>query len=391
MTDQSPTQKNHWHFFTSEFPPQKGGVGLYANGLAQALYTEGHQVTVYSGMLAKKQINVNLTHTVEFPVNRNIKNWDPNYLDTEIKASSKGNKHKLFFHLSSKMNLQTNPNLISNWFEKKKSDGFEIWVMIHELHPKFKLKHIRKWLKYKKSLKAFIKHADHVLVTNNLWSDRLAKITKSKQKLTFVPVSTTIPVTADPQNSFNLKKSFIERDDQIIIGSFGSFNDPKILFEYDQVMPKILRNNPDVIWLSLGRESEDFCKHFKKVHPEVADQIAYTGELNLEALSAHISACDILFQPYPDGVSTKRSSLMAGLAHGKPIVTSYGKNTGEIWNQEQILLMGDTKHPESMYILLDQLLQDKDLQLRLSQKSSQFYIEHFSLQHTVSLIAKLQS
>ena len=42
----------------------------------------------------------------------------------------------------------------------------------------------------------------------------------------------------------------------------------------------------------------------------------------LRALAQHVRACDVLAQPYPDGISSRRTSAMAGLALGVPVVTT---------------------------------------------------------------------
>ena len=42
-------------------------------------------------------------------------------------------------------------------------------------------------------------------------------------------------------------------------------------------------------------------------------------------------ACDLLVQPYPDGISSRRTSAMAGLALGVPVVTTTGHLTEPLW------------------------------------------------------------
>jgi glycosyltransferase involved in cell wall biosynthesis len=51
-------------------------------------------------------------------------------------------------------------------------------------------------------------------------------------------------------------------------------------------------------------------------------QVAWTGRLDDEAVSEALAVCDLLLMPYSDGVSLRRGTLMAGLAHGCAIVTT---------------------------------------------------------------------
>jgi len=54
----------------------------------------------------------------------------------------------------------------------------------------------------------------------------------------------------------------------------------------------------------------------------LADQLLWTGYVNDEEVSANLLASDICVLPYKDGVSLRRGSLMAALAHGLPIIST---------------------------------------------------------------------
>jgi hypothetical protein len=54
------------------------------------------------------------------------------------------------------------------------------------------------------------------------------------------------------------------------------------------------------------------------------------GELEDEELASHIAAADVVLLPWRDGASTKRSTLMAALQHGRPVVSTVGENTDPV-------------------------------------------------------------
>ncbi len=54
----------------------------------------------------------------------------------------------------------------------------------------------------------------------------------------------------------------------------------------------------------------------------LGDRILRTGFVAQAEVSAHLLACDLLVLPYRDGVSFRRGSFMAALAHGCPIVST---------------------------------------------------------------------
>ena len=48
-------------------------------------------------------------------------------------------------------------------------------------------------------------------------------------------------------------------------------------------------------------------------------------------VAAHLRACDLLLQPYADGVSSRRTSVIAGLANRVPVVTNLGALSEPLW------------------------------------------------------------
>ncbi len=55
----------------------------------------------------------------------------------------------------------------------------------------------------------------------------------------------------------------------------------------------------------------------------LTDLIVRTGFVAPAEVSAHLLACDMLVLPYRDGVSFRRGSFMAALAHGCPIISTH--------------------------------------------------------------------
>lgn len=52
------------------------------------------------------------------------------------------------------------------------------------------------------------------------------------------------------------------------------------------------------------------------------------GYLSSEAVSLALQAADLIALPFIDGVSERRTSFMAGISHGKTVLTTLGANTG---------------------------------------------------------------
>ena len=54
----------------------------------------------------------------------------------------------------------------------------------------------------------------------------------------------------------------------------------------------------------------------------LAERIIWTGFVDDAQITAHFLASDVTALPYLDGVSLRRGTLMAALAHGRAIVTT---------------------------------------------------------------------
>ena len=59
------------------------------------------------------------------------------------------------------------------------------------------------------------------------------------------------------------------------------------------------------------------------------------GYLSPAELSAHIAACDLFVQPYPDGITSRRTSAMACLSRARPVVTTTGHLTEPLWAENR--------------------------------------------------------
>lgn len=69
-------------------------------------------------------------------------------------------------------------------------------------------------------------------------------------------------------------------------------------------------------------------------------EVLSPGRLAADELSLHLLASDIVLLPFTDGVSTRRGTLMAALAHGRPVLGQRGRNTDAVLaeNREALVL-----------------------------------------------------
>ena len=54
----------------------------------------------------------------------------------------------------------------------------------------------------------------------------------------------------------------------------------------------------------------------------LAARVHWTGFLDEEEVSLYLKTADLMVLPYRDGISLRRGTLMAALAHGRPIIST---------------------------------------------------------------------
>ena len=115
------------------------------------------------------------------------------------------------------------------------------------------------------------------------------------------------------------------------------------------------------------------------------NRLVATGSLVSSDAAAHLAACDLLLQPYPDGVSTRRTSLMAGLALGRPIVTSEGLLSEPLWREPGGSAGSGVFHPRNGGCCGEPLGRPR-VPAALAAAAKVLYDSRFSLEHTIRVL-----
>jgi glycosyltransferase involved in cell wall biosynthesis len=93
-----------------------------------------------------------------------------------------------------------------------------------------------------------------------------------------------------------------------------------------------------------------------------------------------------MLQPYPDGVTTRRTSVMAALAHARPTVTTAGPLTERVWHERCGVLLcppGDTR---ALIDAVIRLLDDRRYAASLGAEARSAYDARFDMRHTVAAL-----
>src|SRR5262249_26896210 len=135
--------------------------------------------------------------------------------------------------------------------------------------------------------------------------------------------------------------------------------------------------------LLLGRGGPAFADVVTHTHPDLKERLTATGELDACAASAHVAACDILLQPYPDGISSRRTSVMAGLSLGRLARTTEGHLPDPLGRTSQAVEIAPA---DQLGATVVRLLADAARRAELARRAGELYQARFSLEHTIRLL-----
>jgi glycosyltransferase involved in cell wall biosynthesis len=237
-----------------------------------------------------------------------------------------------------------------------------------------------------------VRSSRHAWVTIPAWSAQLSLLgmrgLPPDEEPAWLPVPSNVPDRADAARVTELRRELLRRGRQqrVLVGHFGTYGRFHMAL-MPHVVTRILDEAGDRTMVLVGRGSEALRDYVAGERPELAERIVATGGLAAEEVAAHLAACDLLVQPYDDGASARRGSLMAGVALGKPVVSNRGRNTEELWSLERAIQLADTHAPHALAGAVTKLLADAALRERLAANARRLHAERFAMTHTVAALA----
>ncbi len=110
------------------------------------------------------------------------------------------------------------------------------------------------------------------------------------------------------------------------------------------------------------------------------------GHVDAAEASRALQAIDLMVLPFADGVSERRSSFMAGLAHGRAILTTLGPATGAELRDANFFA-GAPGRAESLEALTTRLLADEARLLQLGEAARRAYATRYDWPRLAAILA----
>jgi glycosyltransferase involved in cell wall biosynthesis len=229
--------------------------------------------------------------------------------------------------------------------------------------------------------------AQRIFVSSLSWEAMLGPLVGCKKRIDWLPVPSTVPVVSDLGATMAIRARYA--GDRVLVGHFGTYG-PKIRDYLEVALPELLRDRR-VNAMLLGRASGPFRAALVRRHPAIAARLHAPDDLRREDISRHLSACDLMIQPYPDGISARRTSAMAALAHGRPVLTMSGRLTEALWIESAAVATVPADDRAALAPLGIRLLDDPSERRRLGVAGFGLYRDRFDLCHTIKALRTIDA
>ena len=316
---------------TGEFPPMEGGVGAFTQELARALADLHHEVHIITDRRARPFEAHRRWQDLLEPVDIGFAQLHPNVKQWRWTAVSQIADVALRYNLdvvnvqyqAAAYNMRSPAINLLPWRLKGLT---KTAVTFHDLRVPYlfpKAGRLRQT-----AVTTMAKYAHGAIVTNRADFEALTAVVQTPVRQ--IPIGSNI--TTYTPNHVELQEA---RDllglqsGDCLLGYFGFLNESK---GADTLLHALASLEAHVHLVFIGGQTgssdptnnQSFLEQLKGLIRELGleDRVHWTGFQPDQRVSTFLHAADLMVMPYRDGVSLRRGTLMAVLAHGRPLLTT---------------------------------------------------------------------
>jgi Glycosyl transferases group 1 len=377
-----------WHVITCEYPPQVGGVSDYTRLVAEQLAGSGDEVHVWRPRAGASPTSPGVTvhdtlgrasitdlwrvgkqlNTFAGPSRRLLVQWVP---------------HGYGFR---SMNLA-----FCLWLWTRAAwHGDQVEIMLHEPYLSFGEGSRRQEvvaLVHRVMTVILLRAAAKVWMSIPAWEARWRPYTMGrKRQFQWLPIPSSIPVCAETSAVARVRQRYL-RKGRFLLGHFG-IHGSMTTQALEEILPLLLDRSPEAVILLIGKGSKEFRDKLLARTPQLTERIQAAGILAATDLSQCLAGCDLMLQPYPDGISARRTTAMAALAHGVPMVTTTGHLTEDFWLESDAVVTVPARNHAAFVEAANRLLADDSERNRMSLRAQRLYDEKFDVRHVIASLRR---
>jgi glycosyltransferase involved in cell wall biosynthesis len=371
-----------WHLLTGEYPPDRGGVGDYTACLASALAGAGCDVHVWTrGTGGDDAMDGVRVHRIAGTFDRT------GLRALEAGLARYGAPRTLLVQYAPQAFGRRGMNLAFCRWVRSRRAAEEVRVMFHEPFFPFGRQSVRRnaLAVVTHAMAATLLRAAHrAYVSIPAWETLLRPLAPRRlDRMAWLPIPSTIPRVDDPA-AVGALRSRIAGDGQPVVAHFGTYG-ALLRRDVATALRAVMDGAPDAVLLLLGDGGPAFADELAAGDASLRMRITAPGWLAPRDLSLHLQACDVAVQPYPDGASCRRTTLMACLANATATVTTRGRFTEAVWADAGVPL-APADDPRALAVQALRLLGDGDARRAAAAAGERLYDERFAIRHTVAAL-----
>lgn len=308
----------------------EGGVGAFTQELARALAAAGHQVHIITGREARPQGKQHVRDLLE-PVDIGFAQLHPRIRRWRWPSLSTVADVVLRYQLqlvnvqyqAAAYNMRSPAINLLPWRLKGLT---KTAVTFHDLRVPYlfpKAGRLRRM-----AVNFMARQAHGVIVTNA--EDYQSLVSQVQSPVCQIPIGSNID-TYSPNHIeiAEVRESLGVMESHCLLGYFGFLHQGKGADTLVQALVK-LDEGTHLVFIG-GRtgtsDSDNTRAFYDRLTSLIArlgleDRVHWTGFMPETRVSTYLHAADVMVMPYRDGVSLRRGTLMAVLAHGRPLITT---------------------------------------------------------------------
>lgn len=361
---------------TGEYPPMEGGVGAFTQELAQALFLLGHQIHIITKRdawptdIPKTAKNlrepINLTFAQLHP---NIRHWRWSALHQVVSLVERYEFDLINIqYQAAAFNMRSPSANLMPWRFKHICPTV---VTFHDLRVPYlfpKAGRLRET-----AVNFMAKQANGVIVTNPQDLNALQQKRIGVERLIQIPIGSNITArNVLPAEMQAVRAELNLGANDLLLGYFGFLNETKGADTLLQALSK-LPANIHLVFIggrtgtSDAMNNQQFFEQLDQmiIDLNLSERVHWTGFVEDHHVSTYLQTADLMVMPYKDGVSLRRGTLMAALAHGRPLIsTTPSVPTPELAHNQNIWLV-PPDDVTSLANAIETVLTDQNLQTKL--------------------------
>lgn len=337
----------------------EGGVGAFTQELAKALANLGHEVHILTSRLARPVDQPRKVALLRDPIDIGYAQLFPAIRHWRWGSHRQITDWAIRFQLDV-VNIQYQAAAYGKWLPAINTMPWRLQgvvktaVTFHDLRFPYLFPKIGDQTRIR-AVQTMARRAKGVIATNLDDYKQLQKI--GCQRVANIPIGSNIaPYKPNHIEINDVRDSLGLQQDSVLLGYFGFLNETKGADTLLRALA-LLDDRHYVAFIGGQLGASDAANNSGFLHElrqliqklGVEDRVHWTGYLKDSRVSTFLQAADMMVMPYRDGASLRRGTLMAALAHERPLISTWPVGSTPLLKHGENIWFVPVNDPDAIY------------------------------------------